>query len=53
MDESDVYKRANFFFRIKSDAWILERYGKEVNLEQAQKLANQGYVVIACKKNRR
>ena len=46
------YKSSNYWCDILAAASKNESTGiKEVNLEQAQKLANQGYVVIACKKN--
>ena len=45
------YKASNYWCDILAAASKNESTGiKEVNLEQAQKLANQGYVVIACKK---
>ena len=46
------YKISNYWCDILEEASKNETTGiKEINLEQAQKLANQGYVVIACYKN--
>ena len=54
------HKNSFFYYQKPSNYWcdILEEASKnettgikEINLEQAQKLANQGYVVIACYKN--
>lgn len=46
------YKVSNYWCDILAEASRNESTGiKEVNLEEAQKLANQGYVVIVCYKN--
>ena len=46
------YKISNYWCDILEEASKNETTGiKEINLEQAQKLATQGYVVIACYKN--
>lgn len=46
------YRVSNYWCDILAEASRNESTGiKEVNLELAQKLANQGYVVIACYKN--
>ena len=46
------YKISNYWCDILEEASKNEKTGiKEINLKQAQKLANQGYVVIVCYKN--
>lgn len=59
-DIEEVHKDTSFYYYKNSNYWcdILAAASKneltgikEVELEQAQKLANQGYVVIACRKN--
>ena len=59
-DIEEVHKDTSFYYYKNSNYWcdILAAASKneltgikEVKLEQAQKLANQGYVVIACRKN--
>lgn len=46
------YKVSNYWADILEEASRTEETGiKEINIEQAQKLANQGYVVIVCYKN--
>lgn len=53
-DKCDFYyhKISNYWCDILAEASRNESTGiKEVNLEQAQKLANQGFVVIVCHKN--
>ena len=46
------YKISNYWCDILEEASKNEKTGiKEINLKQAQKLATQGYVVIACYKN--
>lgn len=46
------YKVSNYWYDILEESSKIEKTGiKEININEAQKLANQGYVVVVCYKN--